>query len=671
MKEKFEQAVIKLIEDRRRAFAAATLFALIAVVFSIWSVMRADYYQRVVEAALAKKTENTPQTFKALESLILVDAESGPDGNQIAFTEHVKAATLFHEFGRIVSEVHEVLKKNQQTPHKDLIIAEPEITNGEVRRQEDAIITELNDPADDTGFLFLPARLLHIPAPIFQEMRNRKKPIEPAALIQRAGNHDQCSTGENPFCDDILISRRLTRILKEATKTPVTRESIAGVDVTPQQVYVITGNGLNRIVSRDGNDSSVYRNQFRAATVFPARPYYIGAFKQIEPKELLAEGEGVPQGAIGGYFYVSEPYLDIGGNGIVITLARPYRYSGHSDGAICFDLKLAPPGLLKDKLDKFIRKLDGKTAGLQCKMSATTPADCGTHSGDEALAKAVQPDLQDSLNKARKLSDVSEVIGNFSFLRRDEAEGPVTADAGLSRWVYTLVKRVIVHPNRELRFAIPAGPPSVTNTKEQQIQLSFLAASLNVGKYLQTTAIMGAGALFCFGISLATLVISWAAETRFSQEEKEKRTALENVHAVEMRLAQEEREKREALENALQNVAAVMQSADTPYVRLDDEDRIVDCNPALAVLFGFPPTREAIDGNIRHTRFEDWMADPHSKTIYGRVQMLRKSDRRVDPYHINFRVINGGAVQKRVVSSVVPATQATAGSLPETFGILV
>ena len=88
----------------------------------------------------------------------------------------------------------------------------------------------------------------------------------------------------------------------------------------------------------------------------------------------------------------------------------------------------------------------------------------------------------------------------------------------------------------------------------------------------------------------------------------------------------------------------------------------------LAALLGYPPTQATVDGQLRHTRFEDWLADPQSITEYHRIQKLRENGERVEPYELTFRTTTG-TVSRTVVSSVVPGT--VKGSLPETFGILI
>ena len=643
-----------LFANRRVAFSVAAVFTLLAAGLGYWSLRRADHYQRILETALTKNTENTPQTFKALESLILVAAEAGPNGRQYPFKETIENAPLAGEFGRVIQTFDHEFRNPTKAGTKALTIAEPELASGEAPREQDAIITEENGP-DDLGFLFLPARLLHVPSNEFSLLRGHQAALEPRVGIKRSpdGTGDVCASLKDELCDDVLLTRNLLPTMKRATTVAVTGVQVAGIDPKPQQVYVITENGLNRIVSGRGRDSSFYRNQFRAVTVFPARPYYVGAFKKAagDPSTLLAENQAPPQGRIGDYFYVSEPYLDIGGNGIVVTLARAYRYPDHSEGALCFDLKMTFDRGLSSKIGAFIAELDGKTADLTCEMSRQSDPSCTQSGGDRDLARQEGRDLQNTLRAALATSDVADVVGNFSCLSRTGAPEDQAATAG---FLDRLVKRVI-HPHDELRFTISTDPPLVKDAREQRIELNFMAASLDIGRYLESTAIAGALALSCFGMALTIVVGSWATETRISEAVRKQREA--------------ETKDKEDLRIALDNVSKIMLQASIPYVRLDNEDRIVDANPALAEFLGLPPAQESIDSRLRHTRFEDWLADKNSTAEYYRVQRLRENGERVDPYSLSFRTVSGATVTAKVVSDVVPGT--AKGALPETFGILV
>ncbi|HWP52957.1 MAG TPA: PAS domain-containing protein, partial [Pyrinomonadaceae bacterium] len=108
--------------------------------------------------------------------------------------------------------------------------------------------------------------------------------------------------------------------------------------------------------------------------------------------------------------------------------------------------------------------------------------------------------------------------------------------------------------------------------------------------------------------------------------------------------------------------------APTPYLRLNDKDRIVDVNPAFCVRLGYPPDALSMD-ELKGQTLQSLCDDAQSYNTYERVQELRRNNREVKPYILNLRSRYGYPVSFRVVSAGIPA--ARRGDLPETFGIFL
>jgi hypothetical protein len=216
------------------------------------------YYQTIVEQALSKQTENTPQTYKALEALILSNAETADDGQQIDSQSIVKGANIFYEFANRIKDLHDTLDVHDiKAPAAALFPVTPDLFKTDLGRQRQTILSE----DSDLGFLFLPVRLLRIQKDTCDKLLSGKSHFENQLQIKTIGP---------------LGIKNNTRVTN-GTLPP-------SIDATAAQVYYITENGLNRIVSRGNDDPHAdmrfYRNQFRASTVFPGRPYYIGAFNR-------------------------------------------------------------------------------------------------------------------------------------------------------------------------------------------------------------------------------------------------------------------------------------------------------------------------------------------------------------------------------------------------------
>jgi PAS domain-containing protein len=643
VKPALKSAAVSLLENRPVAFVTASILLVVAGILGYQSWQRADFYQRTVEKALAKRTENTPQTYKALEALMMSNAETNSDGTEFSFRQTVGQARFSANFADSLKEIDAVLgSSNAATPTATLDIAKPDVAALMPKRQEEAIITETSG----LGFLFLPVRLLRLSDEDFAEISNQPTSIAKNVGISERNGSQSCDP-KALICDDVLTTRRLLIAMKKATTALITDDKLPeGVELKPTQAYYITENGLNRIVSREGNDQIFYRNQFRAATVFPARPYYIGALGKLTdaPGPLLGQKEERPQGKLNDYFYVSEPYLDIGGNGVVITLARAVRYPNHSEAVLCFDLRLDGEHALGKKFEDLLDRLKAAHVHLTCTtIGSGDPMCIPDNRPDDELIDAA-PALAQMLKDAKQMGNRSGVLGGFAFVPM-KAESGVTAAVSMQ----TPLSQIL-HTNHELRFMVPLEPPKVLDVEKQVVALRFLAVSLNVGHFLQNTAAMGFVALILVTSGICILLVSWAGDAR-------KRAFVEN-------------EKRH-LHLALDRVSTVMLSSNTPYVRLDDQDRILNANQSLAAFLAVPTDSVSMTRELIGTRFEDWVSGEVSMRRYHATQERRRKGEPVDPYSLQFKRLDGQLVDGKIVSSVVPASQDRKGALPETFGILV
>jgi PAS domain-containing protein len=666
-----------LFSKRLAAFVTAIALAVLALGIGGWSIRRADRYQRLVEAAVAKTTENTPQTMKALESLILANIETDEAGNEIQFKQNVANAILSEQFRQILITLHKTFSAPTSAPSAQLMLAKAEAS------VHDAVITESQPVEDDHGFLFLPTRLLYPSDEQYAEIRRGH--IAGLLGVQSRDGRDQCGVSAvRELCDDVLTTRALVKPLVDSTSPgfALTQTALPGLDALPVQAYVISENGVNRIVSQMGHDVERYSQQFNAAMSFPARPYYVAARKEAnlrnsqDPRPLDKDlKEGMPLGGPDGYFYISEPYLDIGGNGIVVTLARAFRYDAHSDGVVAFDLTVANYGTIRRKLETMVYGLDGVTAIATCSSAESGEPECQRTSGDVDFYADVDKDLRKQVHAASRSHSISDVAGNIQVLPSDPSQLPTTTHATTNAGVVVnlvldRLARLVTHESKEVRFTVPIEPRQMPVAGTERMTL--LVASVNIGRFLQNTAIASALALFLLGVAMTIVVASFATESRLRDAQIAAKKKLDETAAEERKkLDAAALKEREDLRTALGNVAEVMQSADDPYVRLDNDDHVIDGNPALAGFLKLSATKDSVQRRIVHTKFEDWLADDTSRTVYRRVQKLRREGQPVQPYYLTFRCVDGQPVVAMVVSSVVPATQLSSDGVPETFGILV
>jgi len=655
---RLKRAFTTLVKNRPFAFGLAALLFVLSCAAGYYSFKRADFYVRVVERALLKRTENTPQTYKAIEALVLSNTETEEDGSEFSYRQELMQARFSRNFADSLEELDQVLANEQTTAGQvQFELITPDLDPNQLKRPQDAIITEKNN----LGFLFLPAKLLQLDEASFSDMLAKSSTSVIAAKIgvsEDDAHNQTCSEKVSPvsICDDVLFSRRALEVMKHLTKVRVTDSKLhEGIDLQPIQVYYITENGLNRIVSRNGNeragnDLEFYRSQFRASTVFQARPYYLGAFGELTspPRPLVAKGQQI-QGYLD-YFYISEPYLDIGGNGVVITLARAFKYGKHSEGAICLDLRVEALG---KKFEQLVAALKGHYADITCTVPSTGATTCKGGSDQELVD--VPDKIRMLLDNAGQEGTLSDVLGEIAFLDKEpNVQALRTAQADTSPTLFAK----LLHTSKPLRFAVPLEPPlrnrGISGLSTMDIKLK--AVSLNVGQYLQNTALIGALGVVLLGLALGVVMVAWAGDARHRADLQRQSAFLITIHAT--------------LREALDNVSQVMLNSTTPYARLDSEDRIVAANAKLAEFLGYPASDEGVK-RLRGTKFQEWIGTDESRAQYRKVEESRRKRETVPNYWLDFRSIDGSLKRADVFSSVVPASQANAEALPETFGILV
>lgn len=105
--------------------------------------------------------------------------------------------------------------------------------------------------------------------------------------------------------------------------------------ITESGVFLIRASGVNR-------QGDYYQKQFQPYTQFMDRPYFWGAVE-------LKQHKFAP------FDYVTKPYLDLGGNGFVVTYSKKFSLPNGRSGVLCVDAKLPPE--VTDEVEKHIESL--------------------------------------------------------------------------------------------------------------------------------------------------------------------------------------------------------------------------------------------------------------------------------------------------------------------------
>ncbi len=102
------------------------------------------------------------------------------------------------------------------------------------------------------------------------------------------------------------------------------------------QTYFIAESGVIILHASNVTDhGKYYQDQFAPYTLFMDRPYFWQAVERSAPMSL--------------FDYQTEPYIDLGGNGLVITYTKKVDLPNQRVGIVCADVKLPEPSVVEIK----------------------------------------------------------------------------------------------------------------------------------------------------------------------------------------------------------------------------------------------------------------------------------------------------------------------------------
>jgi hypothetical protein len=630
-------AAVGLFERHPARIGASAVFLFAAVITGKLYVDRTRQYQEIVSTTIRAEGEGAPQRFRVLEAFLMaaVDAK---------LSKRVGDAIISDEFSRRLEGMHKVLSEPAPLAKFAGGIAPPNQERG-VRisipdyipedlnyvespmslRLQNAVVTD----NEDIGILFFPANLLRTRLEsdywrIFHESRKKGYSRTLAAAVAK----------DPIIADDIAISGKLLPVMQSFTSVSLFKEDEGleqlRAELRPAQVYYITKNGVNRTVNNtDAREQQVvYRNIFRPTTFFPSRPYYVEAFKNFTPATLA----GIT-GPAKNSFYVSQPYLDIGGFGVVITLARPISYKSHSEGAICFDLLVNHENYVAFRLKERLMSFGATPQEVACRIGFRGEISCGPSGVDIDLKNTLRKHIERSM----KTGDLSTVVSNISILDDRPKREDIAQTSFLDFFKYP-VEIIFGHNTRPITFAIPLTAPRAPSGKNE-LEAQFMITSLNLERFQQITSLLGLVSVSSLALAFFVVFLSWRGEMRTLR----------------------------SYEEAFKTVDGLLYGAPTPYCRLSARDTVVDCNTAFCGMLKMPADGESVK-LIKGRTFESLVA-PRSKTIYHDVQQRRRAGEEVAPYTLYFTRVGDSDVEAQVTSGVIPGR--TPRELPETFGIVI
>jgi len=579
-----------------------------------------------VTSTLSATLEPTPQKFKGLESFLLSNVDQ-------TITASLQRATVNQAFIEAYKPMVDHLAAAEKLLSKsDLNEADwkkvfPQLPTGTItvslKYAGDSTSGEVLSDSTSKGFLFVPLDVVRNGPGYVPD--NNKSQADILEDLNRLVRNDSQVT------HDIIMSRIVATDIQALLQAPLV-ESTRQVDAVaplPSQAYIVTGTGMNRIFSNAIPDpdaaNSFYATQFGHATYFPGRPYFQGALrantKALAELEPHTSKSFAVDGGVGEYFYVSSPYMDLGGNGLVITISRKLPLYTETPAVLCLDFKLVGRNDLGSLLRTMIRSFDAPTVTASFDITTNHFVDPNSVHPEDAKGGSPTNEQSDLLNHEtsfiqKNSVQLSDILGNIQRIDNKDASGPI-------------------------EVSVPLGASSKSVTIRQA---RFLLFSLDPAGYRKITELIGFGG--CTGVALFSVLLIAATVSAANRN-----TDLAKANSE--------------LQEAFQRLGAVLWDAPVPYAWLRSDDSIKDLNKAMAEFIG--KDHSALKG----VKFKELVADEDQK-IYDKIEAKRLNGKSVDPYQLHFVQAEGDSKVAWVASAAVPKFDESAGSeIPETFGVLL
>lgn len=337
----------------------------------------------------------------------------------------------------------------------------------------------------------------------------RRKTLNEASLV----NGDQSQLTEalkhNPeIMFDLHLASELEPLMRGMDKA-------SGERLTIKQTYFITESGVFLIRASGVKDQGdYYKDQFESYTQFMDRPYFWRAI-DVQPGQV----KPTP------FDYGTKPYLDLGGNGFVVTFSKKIELPNQRVGVLCVDAKL--PEYVTDEIKEYVKSLGASISDFYWIENE----------GREHIPLPPQFSwFNDQLNESREAR--SRLLGNIAIepqktlpsQSRDVSEGVV-------------------------RFTVPvvSGEYGDGIKRTRLLGVEFDSAKVVATLYKNL-------AIFIAGICLV-IAVAWSLFWDYTVLKKE-------------------------MSNVLEKITKVMRDASTPFVWLDEKNEFVEVNQSMLNVLG-------------------------------------------------------------------------------------
>lgn len=436
-----------------------------------------------------------------------------------------------------------------------------------------------------------------VPAIEFQD----NKPGEPPLDLNTRTGMEQALRSNH----EILFDLRLASAL-EPTMGKMERASSKLLTVV--QTYLITESGVFMILAPGVKDhGQYYRGEFRPYTQYKDRMYFWRALDNSQRKITPSP-----------FDYASKPYLDLGGNGLVVTFSKKLTLPNKRVGVLCVDAKL--PDYVTKEIEENLESLGAEvsdfywSAGKREDSGKLTP---GTvEPGERGLPPKGFEWFTEALNKSSAAR--SELLGSIATSPHQEtpqSQGRV-ADV--------------------VRFTVPVGSVEYGEgiKRTRLLWVKFDSASI---LWTLTMNLM----LFSGGIVLM-LVVTWNLFRDYTILKRE-------------------------MSNVLEKMSKVMRDAPTPFVWLDENNEFHAVNRRMLQVLEY----ENIEELRKQTPTFRGLITDATQATYDAVLASSAAGQETDEYEIEVLTKTGKVLRVRAHGERIPYPTLWRRGIPHRFGIFV
>lgn len=368
------------------------------------------------------------------------------------------------------------------------------------------------------------------------------------------------------------------------------------------QSYIISETGVLAIRKAGiANQKSIYSKLFSPSRFFPERAYFWQAVRYEPSSEAKFD-------------YVSEIYIDLGGNGFVRTFCERLTLAIASGIVLCVDTEVTQGTIAK--INSNLSVWNPVTTTIRCDATKNNQR-CDFESNEPVNRDMSLDVVDEAVQSAYKENRQSDVFG-----------------------------QVAIYPSNGtgiLSFTVPLHTESLDGTGQRE---RLLYASIDIPKFQRQSALHVVIAV----ASLAVFIVCLVGLGRdYHLKVKQQRDVLDSV-------------------------ARVMWGAPTPFAWTDARNHFVSANESFVGLLGF---KDFIELKIRkdgtkRTFFELLSRESRSKYLSIIKDSLEsRQDAEAKPYEIEMIGAEGTAIRVKIRAESVPFPGLLWRGLPHRFGVVL